>query len=72
MPQTIQVVYVDPGEDVWRVSGDNASQLFGTFPTKERAIDSARSLAKQKHGQLIVRSKTQALEFAEDYASVER
>ena len=72
MIKPIHVVYVDPDQDVWRVSGENPSQLFGTFSTKERAIENARDLAKQKHGQMIVRSKTQALEFAEDFASVER
>lgn len=72
MPEAIHTIFVDPDGDEWRVSGESPRQLFGTFKTKETAIENGRRLAKNFHGQMIVRAKAEALDFAEDYASVER
>ncbi len=72
MQPVIHLVYVDPIQDAWRVSGETRNQLFGTFKTKEKAIVSGRRIAKKESGQMIVRNANGGVEFAEDYASVER
>jgi len=72
MPSVIHLIYVDPIEHHWRITGEERGQSYGEFADKEQAIDSARQLAKAKQGQLIVRTADHRIEFAEDFASVER
>jgi hypothetical protein len=71
MTTVIHLIYVDPVEAGWRVSGEERGETWGTFPEKEAAVAAARALAKDMKGQLIVRTADQNVEFAEDYASVE-
>ena len=72
MAEMIHTIYVDPKGKDWQVTGENPRQQFGIFESKESAIHNARELAKRFHGQMVVRSNLEQLEFAEDYASVER
>jgi hypothetical protein len=72
MERAIREVYVDPKHGRWRVSGENQGTSFSLFADKETAVSEGRRLAKSEHGQLIVRHANGTLEFAEDFASVER
>ena len=73
MSMIISVIYVVRevnGE--WVVHGEHASEILGRFASKESAVETARGLAREKHGQLVVRRGENEVEFAEDFASVER
>jgi len=72
MEKPIESIFVDPVNKAWRVSGRTPSKVFGTFHNKNEAVETGRQIAKKKHGQLIVHGPNRALDFAEDYASVER
>jgi len=68
----IHSVFVDLDNSVWRVTGDQPGEQLGTFAAKEEALNVARAEAKKCRGQLVVRKANQIVEFAEDFASVER
>ena len=72
MSMVISVIYVvHEADGNWVVHGEHASEILGRFASKEAAIETARGLAREKHGQQVVRRGENEVEFAEDFASVE-
>lgn len=73
MTPIIATIYVVPETSGnWVVHGEHPSEVLGRFPQKVEALDAARTIAHDKHGQLVVRRSDSSVEFAEDFASVER
>lgn len=73
MAAVISTIYVVPETSgTWVIHGEHRHEELGRFATRDEAIAEARRLAQQHHGQLVVRTDANTVEFAEDYASVER
>jgi hypothetical protein len=72
MAAIIATIYVVPEAKGWVVHGEHPSEILGRYSLKDEAISAARCIATQKQGQLVVRRSDSSVEFAEDYASVER
>jgi hypothetical protein len=74
MPEeALATIYVESAaHDHWIVCSEYPGELLGRFENKDMAIDAARKIARDRSAQMVVRRDENEIEFAEDYASVER
>jgi len=70
-PVISDITVVPKRDKYWHVTNESGAEVFRSAE-RSVAIRKGRTIARCKHGQLVVKKRDGKLDFAEDFAAVER
>lgn len=61
--------HVVPHENGWGIKGAGNSRLTAITPTKEKAVDLAREIARNQHSELVIHGKDGKIQDKDSYGN---